>query len=94
MHLHETIVAGAQNRFLLDALRKVNQLRRLLEYRSKRNRDTMRLQCEEHLVLIDLVRRGERIEASHFMREHLNGARKRKTEPQGPAAPAPRAKRA
>lgn len=78
VHLHETIVAGAHNRLLLDALRKVNQLRRLVEYRAKMDRTRMRQQCEEHLVLIDLVRRGERVEASHYLRQHLDGARQRK----------------
>lgn len=78
VHLHETIVAGAHNRLLLEALRKVNQQRRLVEYRAKLDRAKMRQQCEEHLVLIDLVRRGERVEASHFLRQHLDGARQRK----------------
>lgn len=78
VHLHETIIAGAHNRLLLDALRKVNQLRRLVEYRAKLDRAKMREQCEEHLVLIDLLRRGERIEASHYLRQHLDGARQRK----------------
>lgn len=78
VHLHETIVAGAHNRLLLDALRKVNQLRRLVEYRAKLDRERMRQQCEEHLVLIDLIRRGERMEASHYLRQHLDGARRRK----------------
>lgn len=78
VHLHETIIAGAHNHLLLDALKKVNQLRRLVEYRSKFDRDHMTRQCTEHLTLIDLVRRGERMEASHFLREHLNGAKQRK----------------
>ena len=80
VHLHETIVAGANNRLLLDALRKVNQLRRLIEYRAKLDRTKMREQCEEHISLIDLIRRGERVEASHFLRQHLDGARRRKAE--------------
>jgi DNA-binding GntR family transcriptional regulator len=82
VHLHETLVAGAHNRLLLDALRKVNQLRRLVEYRAKLDRWKMREQCEEHLVLIDLLRRGERMEAAHFLRNHLDGARRRKAEPE------------
>ena len=77
-HLHETIVAGANNRLLLEALRKVNQLRRLMEYRAKVDRSKMREQCEEHIVLIDLIRRGERVEASHYLRQHLDGALRRK----------------
>jgi DNA-binding GntR family transcriptional regulator len=83
VHLHETIVAGAHNRLLLDSLRKVNQLRRLVEYRAKLDRQRMREQCEEHLVLIDLVRRDERVEASHYLRQHLDGARKRKADAAG-----------
>jgi len=78
VHLHETIVAGANNRLMLDALRKVNQLRRLVEHRKKANKAQVREQCEEHLILIDLLRRGERVEASRFLRDHLDGARKRK----------------
>jgi DNA-binding GntR family transcriptional regulator len=84
VHLHETIAAGANNRFLQDALRNVNQLRRLVDYRSKADRagtiTYMRSQCTEHLMLIDLLRRGERVEAAHFLREHLNGAVRRKSE--------------
>jgi len=91
VHLHETIIAGANNRLLLDALRKVNQLRRLVEYRSKLDRSHMQRQCEEHLVLIDLLKRGERLEASHFLREHLNGARQRKAGPDAGPAKAKRA---
>ncbi|HEX7889616.1 MAG TPA: GntR family transcriptional regulator [Ramlibacter sp.] len=78
VHLHETIVAGAHNRLLLDALRRVNQARRLVEYRAKRNRAGMRAQCEEHLVLIDLLRRGGREEAAAYLKRHLDGARERK----------------
>lgn len=78
VHLHETIVAGARNRLLLDALRRVNQQRRLVEHRKKADKAQMRRQCEEHLILIDLLRRGEREEAARFLREHLDGARMRK----------------
>ncbi len=92
VHLHETIVAGANNQFLLDALRKVNQLRRLLEYRAKRDRAQtslyMRQECAEHLVLIDLLQRGERYEAAQFLREHLNRARTMKAPETPEAAPA------
>ncbi|UUZ63010.1 hypothetical protein LP417_25055 [Polaromonas sp. P1-6] len=42
-----------------------------LGYRTKLDRSHMQRQCEEHLVLIDLLKRGERVEASHFLREHL-----------------------
>ncbi len=75
VHLHETIVAGARNRFLLDSLRTINQQRRVVEYGTRLDRSRLHGQCEEHLRLIDLLARGERMEAAHFLREHLNGAR-------------------
>ncbi len=75
VHLHETLVAGAHNRFLLDSLRTINQQRRVVEYGTRLDRSRLHRQCEEHLQLIDLLARGERMEAAHFLREHLNGAR-------------------
>jgi len=75
VHFHETVVAGAANPFFLDALRTINQMRRVVEYGTKLDRARLHRQCEEHLVLIDLLRKGERMEASQFLREHLNQAR-------------------
>ncbi|MBB4224875.1 GntR family transcriptional regulator [Variovorax guangxiensis] len=75
VHLHETIVAGANNRFLLDSLRTLNQMRHVVEYGTRLDRARLHRQCEEHLVLIDLLVKGERMEASQFLRQHLNTAR-------------------
>ena len=75
VHLHETVVAGANNRFLLDSLRNINQMRRVVEYGTRLDRSRLHRQCQEHLVLIDLLVKGERMEAAHFLRQHLNGAR-------------------
>lgn len=75
VHLHETIVAGAHNRFLLDSLRTINQQRRVVEYGTRLDRSRLHRQCKEHLQLIDMLVRGERMEAAYFLREHLNKAR-------------------
>jgi DNA-binding GntR family transcriptional regulator len=75
VHLHETVIAGANNRFLLDSLRRINQMRRVVEYGTKLDRSRLHQQCKEHLMLIDLLLKGERMEAAHFLRQHLNGAR-------------------
>lgn len=75
VHFHETVVAGAQNRFLLDSLRTINQMRRVVEYGTRLDRSRLHHQCEEHLMLIELLRQGERMEASQFLRQHLNAAR-------------------
>ncbi|MFT3720610.1 GntR family transcriptional regulator [Pseudorhodoferax sp.] len=74
-HFHETVAAGCGNRFVLDALRNVNQMRRIVEYGLQLDRSRLHRQCEEHLQLIELLVRGERMEASQFMRQHLNTAR-------------------
>lgn len=75
VHFHETMIAGAGNRFLLDSLRTINQMRRVVEYGTRLDRSRLHRQCEEHLMLIDLLVKGERMEASQFLRQHLNTAR-------------------
>jgi DNA-binding GntR family transcriptional regulator len=79
VHLHETVIAGAKNSFLLDSLKSLNQMRRVVEYGTHLERARLHRQCEEHLVLIDLLVSGERMEASLFLRQHLNTARITKT---------------
>lgn len=74
-HFHETVAAGSGNRFVVDALRNVNQMRRIVEYGTLLDRSRLHRQCEEHLQLIELLVRGERMEASLFLRQHLNTAR-------------------
>lgn len=80
VNLHETIAECSGNRFFIDAVKNVNRLRRVLEYKQNFDRSRLRRQCEEHLMLLDLLERGERMEASYFLREHLNVARTIKAE--------------
>jgi DNA-binding GntR family transcriptional regulator len=75
---HETIVAAAQNPFFLDAIRRVNRLRRLMEYRLTTGRSRMIQQCKEHLALLDILETGDYPEASTFLRKHLEGAQTQK----------------
>jgi len=75
VHFHETVIAGATNRFLLDSLRRINQMRRVVEYGTKLDRSGLHQHCKEHLMLIDLLLKGARVEAAQFLRQHLNGAR-------------------
>ncbi|NML44078.1 GntR family transcriptional regulator [Ramlibacter sp. G-1-2-2] len=75
VHFHETMIAGAHNRFLVDSLRTINQMRRVVEYGTRLDAARLERQCRDHLVLIDLLARNERMEASQFLRQHLNTAR-------------------
>lgn len=84
---HEAIVACANNAFLLDGLRKLNQGRRLLEYRANVDRTRLYQQSEEHLMLLDLIEAGDRMEASHRLRQHLDvvrGIKLQQPQPQPP----------
>jgi DNA-binding GntR family transcriptional regulator len=71
---HETILAGAKNPFYSDAIRRINRLRRLLEYRSKLDRVRLVHECREHLALLDLIEAGDRKAAAKFLHHHLAAA--------------------
>ncbi|WP_232539859.1 GntR family transcriptional regulator [Azohydromonas aeria] len=86
--LHETIASFSGNVFMADALRRVNRLRRLMEYRKAVDRTAAARRCKEHLVLIDLLLTGQREAAADFMRLHLRDAAREKAggvQPQGEA---------
>lgn len=76
--LHETIVGFSGNVFLIDALKRVNRLRRLMEYRKSVDRGSAGQRCKEHLTLIDLLLTGQREAAADFLRLHLRDAAREK----------------
>lgn len=71
---HETLVAWSGNRFFLDALKRVNRLRRLIEFRATADRSRLEQQCREHLALLDLIERGDMALAADFLRGHVGHA--------------------
>lgn len=71
---HETLVRWSGNRFFLDAIRRVNRLRRLIEFRATADRARLDQQCREHLVLLDLIERGDMLLAADFLRRHIGQA--------------------
>lgn len=75
---HETIIAGANNPFYSDALRRINRLRRLLEYRSKLDRARLVQECRDHLKLLRLVTHGDLKAAARFLHQHLADSLDRK----------------
>jgi DNA-binding GntR family transcriptional regulator len=72
---HETIVAASGNAFLLDALRRVNRVRRLIEYRAHKERTRLVQECKDHVHLLDLLEARRQDEAVAFLRVHLDRAR-------------------
>lgn len=76
--LHEAILGFSGNQFLVDALRRQNRLRRLIEYRHHVERSRMVQQCHEHLHLLDLLANDQREEAADYLRRHLDVVGKKK----------------
>lgn len=76
--LHETIASFSGNVFMADSLKRVNRLRRLMEYRKAVDRVAAARRCREHLTLIDLLLSGQREAAADFMRLHLRDAAREK----------------
>src|SRR6185437_364346 len=71
VRFHETLAAAARNPFFLDALRRVNRVRRLLAYRSMLDRQRYYSQSREHLRILDLLMHEKNEEAAAAMAEHL-----------------------
>ena len=71
---HEELIKFSGNPFFHQALVRVNQMRRLMEYRSRVDRRRLYTQCQQHLELIELIETGDIAGASYMMRRHLAGA--------------------
>lgn len=78
-HFHETLAEWANNRFVLQSVRRINQLRRLVEYRqASSKRGPRQTQASEHLSILDAIERHDFAQAASLMRAHLDGARRGK----------------
>lgn len=75
---HETLAKWSGNRFILQAVRRTDQLRRLVEYRQARSRSPRQTQAREHLGILDAIEQGDHLKAASLMRAHLEGARRGK----------------
>lgn len=71
---HEELIRMSNNPYFHVSLVRVNLMRRLLEYRTPIDRKRLSVQCRDHLAILDLLERGEIVEASFAMRRHLGGA--------------------
>lgn len=80
---HETIARWSGNRFILQAVRRTDQLRRLVEYRQARDRVPRRGQAQEHLQILDAIAGNDLLKAATLMRAHLENARRAKVYGKG-----------
>lgn len=77
-HFHETLAKWSGNRFALQTIQRLNELRRLVEYRQAGTRAPRRTQAEEHLAILAAIQKQDLIEAAGLMRKHLEDARRAK----------------
>ncbi|MFY9509542.1 MAG: GntR family transcriptional regulator [Rubrivivax sp.] len=75
---HETLAKWSGNRFILQAVRRTDQLRRLVEYRQARAREPRQTQAREHLEILTAISAHDALRAASLMRAHLEGARRGK----------------
>lgn len=71
VRFHESLVEASRNPFFIDTVRRVNRVRRLLSYRSMRDRKRYKQHCEQHLHILELLEQGRNADASQALREHL-----------------------
>lgn len=78
-HLHEVIAECSGNVFIVDALKRINRIRRLMEYRKVDNRSSDQQKfCQEHIMILDLLLDDRRQEASDALKLHLGLVSRRK----------------
>jgi DNA-binding GntR family transcriptional regulator len=75
---HETVAAWSGNRFIAQSIKRVDGLRRLIEYRQAKLRPPRREAAVEHLAILDAISRQDNLSAASLLREHLEGARRSK----------------
>jgi len=75
---HEGLAELSDNRFLLATVQKLNQLRRLVEYRQTLNIEQVIGQNAEHLAILDALDAGNTQRAAELMDRHLGKAKQRK----------------
>jgi DNA-binding GntR family transcriptional regulator len=68
---HEEIIRGAGNPFFVEALKRVNSIRRLFAYRSFADREGMRRHVRDHLRLLEVLETRRYSEAAELMAKHL-----------------------
>lgn len=70
--MHEAITECSRNAFFIESLRRVDRLRRLIEYQQRVDRQQARQRCAEHVHILELVLDSRNGEAAEAMRKHLS----------------------
>ncbi len=80
---HETLAGWSGNRFIVQSVKRVNQLRRLIEYQQASKRAPRQTQAQEHLEILNAIAKLDHAQAAYLLRSHLDGARRAKVHGKG-----------
>lgn len=79
IRLHETIAEGSGNEFFVESLKRIDRLRRLIEYRRALDPRSAVIRCREHVAIVDRLLDNDPAGAAELMRRHLTSVSKQKT---------------
>jgi len=82
---HESLMACSGNRFFLEAVQRINRLRRIIEYRVKVTPERIALNMT-HLEILDLLEAGKMKTAADLLRWHFEKARRGKISANTPSS--------
>lgn len=82
VRFHEDLLQMSGNPFLVQAVQRVNRMRRLLEYRSMIDRHRVLDETTEHLEILGPLLAGDVVQTSFLMRQHIAKALLRKSKTQ------------
>ncbi|AKK00909.1 GntR family transcriptional regulator [Pseudomonas chlororaphis] len=74
IRFHEAFIQLSGNPLYHMILVQMNNMRRLIEYRSMIDRNRFYKQCAEHIQMIERVEQGDNVEAARLMSQHLSGS--------------------
>jgi DNA-binding GntR family transcriptional regulator len=74
VEFHEMLMTCANNDFFSDAVRRMNRVRRLMEYSITHDRSRLPQQCREHLQILDLIKQRDMQAAATFLYRHIREA--------------------
>ncbi|MDA7949503.1 MAG: FCD domain-containing protein [Hyphomicrobiaceae bacterium] len=72
--LHETIVSWSGNHFYLDALKRANASRRVIEYTKVLETERIDIFAHEHVEILETLERGARKKAARLIQAHVSTA--------------------
>lgn len=71
---HQMLADFSGNRFFQEAMRRQNNLRRIISYQWVYGPERVIETCQEHLAIIEAVNSGDRMWAANLLRKHISSA--------------------